>query len=128
MTKEEYPFYPELTEQGKKEAGILIKEFEEKLRVVAQQVISECTSKFYTNIIAYVESDTWSNFRNTIVNALSDYNNKSDATYDFSRIRKAIYEEHKEEIVKDLNQDLVEKVKALEQYIEDQYESFLKSR
>tara|TARA_R110001632_G_scaffold158962_1_gene277140 strand:+ start:15 stop:374 length:360 start_codon:yes stop_codon:yes gene_type:complete len=109
--------YPELTEQGEKEAQKLIDTFAKELKKVASKLMEEAQSNLYCDIVPHIESDSWSNFRNTIVNGICNYSENS-SSYDFKRIRQAIYEEHKEEIDKDLNNDLLEEVKTLKRTIE----------
>lgn len=47
-----------------------------------------------------------------------NYNNrKIQAEYDFKEIRKAIYEQFKEEIIKDLDQDNLEEIERLKREI-----------
>ena len=119
--EKEYPLYPELTEEGKKEAQELMIRFEKTLKESAIKIIEDFSTDFYCNISHEIESDHWINFRQKIVNALCDYKNKSHAKYDFSKIRKSIYHHHKEEIVKDLNQDLLKRIKELESQLGDAY-------
>lgn len=116
-TKEEYPFLPELTEEGKQQAQDLMTKFEKQLNQKAVEVIQSISEEFYFDILNEVESDQWQSYRSKIVNALCDYGNKANYKHDFDRIRKAIYSKHKEEIVKDLNQDLLDKIKYLEKLL-----------
>lgn len=115
--KEEYPLFPELTEQGKEEAQALINKFEIKIKEIAVDVIKDITTDFYCHVLNEIESDHWQNYRTKLINGLCDYSNKDKATYDFSRIRKAIYDNHKDEIVKDLNQDLLKQIEDLKRTI-----------
>ncbi len=117
----EYPLYPELTEEGKKQAQELMIKFEKTLKESATKIISEFSTDFYCEILHEIESDHWTNYRQKIVNGLCDYKNKTHATYDFKLIREAIYRQHKEEITKDLNQDLLKKIKELEDQLETSY-------
>ncbi len=114
MSKE-YPLYPELTEQGQKEAQELINSFKGKLKSAAEEVIGD----LYCNIIPDIESDSWTNFRNDMMDGFKDYNNsKIQARYDFKAIRKQILKDHYKDIVKDLNQDMVEEIKSLNKTID----------
>lgn len=112
----ENDLYPELPEEGKKEAEALVGWFKEKLKKAAEEVLSD----FYCDTLLYIETDSWANFRNKLMDGLQDYhNNKIHAVYDFKKIRQAILKEHREEIINDLNQDLVEEVADLKKQLED---------
>ena len=120
----EYPLFPELTEQGKKEAQDLMIKFEKRLKERAVEIMKDITTDFYCDILNEVESDHWSNYRTKLLNALCDYNNKGkQGAHDFDRIRKAIYRKHKEDIVKDLNQDLLDEIKDLKRELRRSYEN-----
>jgi hypothetical protein len=115
----EYPLYPELTEQGKKEAQELINKFEANLKEQAIKIMEEITTDFYCNVLNEIESDHWINYRSKILNELCNYSNKSiQASNDYDRIRKSIYKHHKEDIIKDLNQDLLKEIEMLKKTIE----------
>ncbi len=119
---DEYHLFPELTEQGKAEAQNLMSVFESKLKDAAIEIIQGITTDFYCDILNEIESDHWTNYRTKIVNGLCDYSNQSKhGSYDFDRIRRAIYESNKEEIDKDLNQDLLLKIKELTKKLENSY-------
>ena len=110
----EYPLFPQLPEEAQKEAVQLLGQFKDEMRKIADQVISD----FYSDIMPYIESDTWTNFRNELLVGFKDYGNrKVQAEYDFKSIRQAIYRLHRDEIIADLNQDLVEEVKALKHQV-----------
>ena len=117
---EEYPLYPTLTEEGKREADLWLQKFCDKMKKVAEEVVSET----YSSCVEYIESDSWSNFRNELLDGFKNYNNrKIQAEYDFSAIRAEIYKQFRDEIIVDLNQDLVkeneelkERIKYMEEY------------
>lgn len=118
---EEYPFCPELTEEGSKQAQDLMTKFEKALKEKAVDVIKGITTEFYYDIVNEVESDQWVNYRSKILNGLCDYNNKTHSKHDFDRIRKAIYRANKTEIVKDLNQDLLAEIARLNKMLTDPF-------
>ena len=119
----EYPLFPELTEQGKQEAQDLIIKFQKILKEKAEEIMSSISSDFYTDIINEVESDHWINYRTKLLNGLCNYSNKkTQNSYDYDRIRKSIYENHKEDIVKDLNQDLLAEIEDLKRQLKKAYE------
>ena len=111
----EYPLYPELSEEGKNEAQLLVDEFKKKLTDAANDVIS----KLYCDTLLYIESDSWSNFRNEIIEGFQDYNNrKIQNQYDFKKIRTEIFKQFKTDIIKDLDKDIYEENIQLKQNIE----------
>lgn len=90
-----------------------------KLSKAADEAISD----LYCNIMPYIQSDSWSNFRNQLMNGFKNYENrKIQAEYDFQGIRKAILEEYREDIIRDLNKDLVEEVEHLKKILEQERE------
>jgi hypothetical protein len=114
MSKE-YPLYPELPEDAKIEAQALIDAFKKKLISEATEAISS----LYCDVAYYIESDSWSNFRNELLAGLCNYSNRRiQSDYDFAKIRRAIFDEYKSEIIPELNQDLVKENDDLKKQIE----------
>jgi len=112
---DEYTLYPKLSEEAQKEAEALFVDFKNKMEKIAKEVLSE----LYTDIALYIESDSWTNFRNELLDGLQNYNNrKIGHMYDFKKIRQAIFQEYRGDIIADLNQDLVEENKKLKEEIE----------
>jgi hypothetical protein len=60
---ENYPLYPKLTEKADEEARDLISSFKQKLVIAAEEAISE----MYSDVLPYIESDAWGNFRNELM-------------------------------------------------------------
>ena len=113
MSKE-YPLFPELSENGQVEAMALIEKFKDAIKKVADGVIGD----LYTDVIPYIESDSWLNFKNDMMDGFKDYGNtKIHAEYNFKAIRKQIYKEYRDEIIVDLNQDLVEEIEKLKSHV-----------
>lgn len=112
---EEYPLFPELPEAGKEEAQNLINKFQEELKKVADETISH----LYTDVVHHIESDSWTNYRNDMMAGFRNYNNRMvQGEHDFGKIRRAIFDEFRDEIIGDLNQDLVKEVEQLKETIE----------
>ncbi len=105
--------YPELTEKGKEEAAMLVK-------AIVKSVVEELDDNdFYCNIPCYIESDSWTNFRNSIMDGFNDYSTgKANDLYDFKNLRKVMFRDFKDEIIKDIDQDNLDKIKSLEDQIE----------
>lgn len=111
---DEYPLYPELTEQGKEEAQKIMDSFKPRLK----QMMDEVLSDLYTDVTYYIDSDHWTNYRNALMDGFKDYGGgKPNHEYDYKELRQAIYRNHKDEIVADLNQDLVKENEGLRREI-----------
>jgi hypothetical protein len=122
---EEYPLYPELTEQGKEEAQKIMDSFKPKLAMLLNEVMGD----LYTDVSYYVDSDHWTNYRNALMDGFKGYGGgKANHEYDYKDLRQAIYNNHKEEIVNDLNQDLVEENNRLKAQIEQLQQSLSEAR
>ena len=114
-----FPLYPELPKVGQEEAQQLIDKFKAQLKKAAEEVICD----LYCDVAMYIESDTWSNLRNQIMDGYKNYNNrKIQAAYDFKKIRAEIYKEYREDIVNDLNQDMLKEIEELKQDLERERE------
>jgi hypothetical protein len=112
--REQYPLYPELSEEGCQEAQILIDRFKNQLKKAADEIIGD----LYVDVPAYIESDSWTNFRNTLMAGFKNYGNrKIQGDYDFKEIRAQIYKDFREEIIEDLNQDNLKKIEELEKEV-----------
>jgi hypothetical protein len=115
---DKYPIYPELGETGEKEAIALIERFKAELKKAAICIAEEVTSDLYVHVMPFIESDSWGNFRNAVMDGYKDYGNRNiQAAYDFKEIRQAILEKHREEIIMDLNQDLLAEIKSLKKQL-----------
>ena len=110
----DFPLYPELSEEGKEEAAKLVESFKKQLLKAASEVLGQ----LHCEVVAYIETDSWTNFRNEIMDGFKNYDNrKIQAAYDFKEIRQAIFKEYREDIIKDLNQDLLEEIENLKRQI-----------
>ena len=106
-TETKYPLYPELTEQGKIEAQAIMDSFKPRLK----DMMDEALGELYCDVIQHIESDTWSNFRTSIIDAMRGYKMTGESKmmdYELKVIRDAVYNDHKDELIKDLNKDLLE--------------------
>ena len=116
---EQYPLYPTLPEPGAQEAQELIERFKQQLKTAAEFAFTD----FYTNILPYIESDSWLNFRNQMLEGFLNYNNrKIQGEYDFKQLRQQIYREFRDEIIKDLDQDNLEEIERLKREVEHLWE------
>jgi len=104
--------YPKLTEQGKEEAELLVKSIIKKVTDALDE------NDFYCNIPCFIESDSWTNFRNSIMDGMNDYSTgKAADLYDFKQLRQVILRENYDQLTKDLNQDNLEEIKKLKETI-----------
>ncbi len=111
----EYPLYPAISEEGKREAERLIEGFKVKLKRAADEVLSD----LYVDIPAFIESDSWGNFRNTIMDGFKNYaNRKRQNEWNFAEIRAEIFKQFHDDIINDLNKDLVEENSKLKKEVE----------
>ena len=110
----DYPLYPELQEGGAEEAQDLINRFKEDLKKVADEVIGS----LYCDVAPNIESDSWTNYRNQMMEGFRNYSNRNiQGDYDFKAIRQEIYKEFRDEIIIDLNQDLVKENEGLKEQV-----------
>lgn len=115
----QYPLFPRLSEAGAKEAQELINSFKKQLVKIADDAIGD----LYVDLSANIESDHWTNYRNHLLAGLCNYGNrKAQADYDFAKIRRAIFESYRDEIIPDLNQDLLKEVEDLKAKLAAQVE------
>jgi len=112
---EKYPLYPRLSEEGEKESQIIIDAFKEKLKAAAEDAIGE----LYCDVVPHIESDSWTNYRNDLMDGFSNYGNRLiQGEHDFAKIRASILKNHHEEIISDLNQDMLKEIERLKEEIE----------
>lgn len=111
---EKYPLYPKLTEEGHHEAQKLMDGFKMQFR----KMLDDALGDLYCDVAMHIESDSWTNYRNNLMNGLQNYGNRHvQSTHDFKQIRQAIFREFKDEIIVDLNQDLVDENNNLKERI-----------
>jgi hypothetical protein len=110
-----YPLYPELSEDGNKEAQELMDKFKVKAKKVLDELLDDYLGTVYCNLLPSIESDSWINYRNTMMEGFKNYDNRLiQNKYDFKEIRQQIYKQFKTEIDKDLDQDNLDRIKELE--------------
>ena len=111
--------YPELSEEGAKEAQNLMNKFEADLKESAIEVIKGITETFYTDVLPHIESDNWVNYKNNIMESVFSYSDNYDS--EKRKIRTKIYAENKEEINEDLNKDLLNQNTQLKQTLDNMF-------
>jgi hypothetical protein len=108
-------FYPELSESGKQAAQDLVDHFKIALKKAAEEVIDH----LYTDVAVHIESDSWTNYRNKLMDGFRNYGNRLVThEHDFKAIRAEIYKEFRDDIIKDLDQDNLKQIEELEKQVE----------
>lgn len=116
---EKYPLYPELNPDGNKDAQDLMDKFKQDAKKVLDNLLDDYLGNVYMNLLPEIESDSWVNYRNTLMDGFKNYNNRHvQNRYDFKDIRQQIYKDFREDIIKDLDQDNLEKISELEKTIQ----------
>lgn len=106
--------FPELTKEGKEKAEEVLEKFKLELKNSAVDIIEKNMGEFYQNALTYIEEDSWRNFRNDILQSICNYSEtRKSFPYDAKRIRRIIFENFKDEIIQDLNQDLLDENEKL---------------
>jgi len=115
----EYPLYPDLKEEAAEEAQQIMNSFKEKMLKLCKETLSE----IYCDVVMYIESDSWTNFRTQLMNGFAEYGNrKLQGEYDFAKIREKIFKEHRDEIIKECQEDIVKENESLKRQIKTLYE------
>jgi len=99
--------YPELNEAGLKEHEQIMAKFKSQMLEIVEETLSDS----YSDVSHHIESDSWSNYRRDIMKGLQGY--PSLLRCDFKEMRKLILEEHREQIIHDLNEDLFGEIQYL---------------
>jgi hypothetical protein len=114
LKPKKYPLYPTLTEEGESEAQRIMDSFKPRITAMVDELLGD----LYSDVSYHVASDHWTNYRNELMNGFKGYRaGASTHQHDFKELRQAIYDNNKEEIIKDLNQDLVEEVASLKETV-----------
>ena len=64
------PCYPDLSEEAENEAQVLMDKFSVEIEKKISDVVQKTKSEFYYDIVHFVKGDSWTNFRQSILNAL----------------------------------------------------------
>jgi hypothetical protein len=108
---------PKLSREGVGEFVKLMEGFKKEVEVSTRRRIEDLLSDLYCDLPKYIESDSWANFRDEVISTLTYADVKICGNETAKKIRKAIFEEHKEEIIKDLNADLLKDLETKESII-----------
>ncbi len=90
-----------------------LEHFKDKMSSLAEDVMEN----LYCDALPYFEQDLIVNLKKKLMHDFLDYNADLHFTDDFKKLRKKIFDEHKEEIIKHLDQDNLEKIEELKGFI-----------
>ena len=110
---------PELTELGIAEISDLIENFKRRLLDESNNVIDSVLGDYYNNLPAYINSDAWTSFRSQVIDGIINYDQHESSRYDFKRLRADLLKNHRSELTADLNTDLLEENKRLQERIDN---------
>ncbi len=113
-----YPLYPRLNEEGEKQAQLIMDSFKPRIKALVDEMMSD----LYCDVVYHIESDSWTNYRNELMNGLKGYSaGASVHQHDFKELRQAIYAKNKDAVNKDLNKDLLQENEKLKAEIDNLY-------
>lgn len=94
-----------------REAQDVLNKFKTNMKKIADEALSE----IYVQIIPYIETDTWTNYREALrIDLEHEYTYHKFKEPWAKNLRRAIFVENRDELARLLNQDLLERIKALE--------------
>lgn len=102
-----------LSPEGEKEFEHYIQLAKDRMRDACDEILGE----IYIHLPEWIETDSWVNFRNASFDAIRDYSKLN--RWNAQKIRESILANHREQIIADLNQDSLDRIKQLEWIIED---------
>lgn len=105
--------YPELSEPGQKFAQQMIDSFKAKMKDVSEEIIGN----LYCDVAQYIESDSWTNFRNQFMTAFRKMDQSFCSEYDLRDMAKSIAKEFPDLVGKYINEDLQAELKRKEEHI-----------
>ena len=106
-----------LSEEREKQAGELLEKFKQKIKTEINKISEEVISDLYVNILPFIESDAWCNMKSTLLREIEDY--KNSGSWEMKKIRDKIFKEHYNEIIKDVNNDLLQENIQLNKQVAD---------
>lgn len=108
-----------LSEKGHQEALALIESFKKQIKNIADQTIGNV----YTEIMPYIESDSWLNYREHLrLEMQNKYLKKETLTTEEAWgkfIREAIFTQFREELEQGIIRDQQERIKTLEKWLDE---------
>jgi hypothetical protein len=106
-----------LSEEREKQALELLELFKQKMRTEIKKISEEVIGELYSNVLPFIESDGWHNMKMTLMREIEDY--KNSGSWGMKKIRDKIFKEHYNEIIKDVNNDLLQENVRLNKQVDD---------
>jgi hypothetical protein len=97
--------------------------FKDRIRTQLVGFVDDVLDETYTNIVPYLETDAWANLRKSVLSDLCDYPNGKHKD-----LRQSLFEEHKDEIIADLNRDNLQEIESLKKQIDALKEMLIEER
>jgi hypothetical protein len=105
-----------LSERGAEEAQAVIDDLKSQAKEALGKIVEDVIGEAYTNVSTWIDSDSWHNHRQNVVESVCGHGSRSGLTETENRkIREAILEHHRDELIHDLNQDALAEIKSLKQ-------------
>lgn len=102
------------------DAQTFLDSFKEKMRKIQDETLGE----LYANVLPYIETDAWTNYREALrLDLAHEYKFKTFREPWAVNLRRAIFVENREELAKLINQDLLKRIKELEDRVKE-FEQF----
>lgn len=99
-------------------------EFMDKYRVKMKDISDEILGELYVNILPYVETDSWTNYRESLrIDLEHEYKFRKFKEPWATNFRRAIFVENRDEISKLISEDILNRIKHLED-CKQEYEQF----
>lgn len=92
----------------------------DNFKISMKKIADECLSKLYCDILPHIETDAWTNYRTVLRVEL-----ENEAKYSYFKdpwakiLRRTIFIENRDELVQLLNKDLLDRIKSLEDQVNE---------
>lgn len=107
-------------EKLQKDAQEFMDSFRTKMKAIADETLGE----LYVNILPYIETDAWTNYREALrIELAHEYKYKTFKEPWAVNLRRAIFVENRDELTDLINKDLLKRVKDLEDRVRE-FEQF----
>ena len=107
-------------EKIQEEAQSFIDSFKVKMKAIAEETLGE----LYSKVMPYIETDTWTNYREALRMELEHEYKYSKFKKDWATsFRRAVFVENREEISNLIGQDIIKRIKFLED-LKQEFEMF----
>lgn len=95
-----------------------------KFKSDMEKAMNECLGKVYVDVLPHIETDAWTNYREALRLELSHEYKYTRFREPWAKdLRRAIFVENREELSFLLNQDIIDRIKVLEDQVKE-YEQF----